>query len=65
MMKDEAMSHEGDEEQIMDHVAMECMHAIENKDKSAFKDAFHVLVSDIVNKMMPEEGEGEANVNGR
>lgn len=43
-----------DNEAIMDHCALEMMHAIENKDKEMFKNAFHVLVHDIVGKLSDE-----------
>ena len=39
---------------MMDHVALECMHAIENKDKEAFMSSLHALVSDIVDDMQGE-----------
>ena len=48
------MDEDQDHESMMDMCAMECMHAIENKDKDAFRDAFQVLVSDIVTKMSNE-----------
>jgi hypothetical protein len=51
-----------DDDMMLNHVALECMHAIESKDKDAFLDSFHVLVSDIVNKMQIE---GDSDVNGQ
>ncbi len=56
-------SDDGDNEVMMDHVALECMHAIETKDKEAFLDSFHVLVADILNKLESSEGD-EDDVNG-
>ena len=53
------MMEQDEMESIMDHCAMECMHAIEAKDKDAFRQSFHVLISDIVHKMS-EEMEKEA-----
>ncbi len=50
---------DGDNDALMDHVALEMMHAIENKDKRAFIDAFHALVADLLNKM-GSEGPEEA-----
>jgi hypothetical protein len=50
---------EGDNDALMDHVALEMMHAIETKDKQAFIDAFHALVADLLNKMGSEDSEGE------
>ena len=44
-----------DSESVMDQVALECMNAIETKDKESFKDAFHVLVCDVVGKMMGDK----------
>lgn len=54
-----------DNESMMDHCALECMRAIESKDKEAFREAFHVLVADILDKLsmdmeMDEMKEGEA-----
>lgn len=50
-----------DDEMMMDQMALECMHAMENKDKEMFKHSFHVLVADILDKLsgemeMKEEG---------
>lgn len=51
---------EVDEDQmLLDHAALECMHAIENKDKTAFLDAFHVLVAHTISGMEANESEGE------
>lgn len=44
-----------DQEQLMDHCALECMHAIENKDADAFLESFHVLVADVMNRMNESE----------
>lgn len=43
-----------DNEALMDHMALEAMHAIEAKDPGAFRDAHHVLVADILNKLSNE-----------
>ncbi len=50
---------DNDQEALMDHCGLECMHAIEGKDVKAFRDSFHVLVAHTLNKMQPEEGEEE------
>lgn len=47
---------EGDNKALMEQCALECMHALENKDKGAFLEAFHCLVADVLNRMQPEEG---------
>lgn len=47
----------GDDETMMDQVALECMHAIDKKDKQAFMDSLHVLIADILNKMGSDEGD--------
>lgn len=47
----------GDDSALLDHVALECMHAIEAKDKDAFLDAFNVLIADMLHKMQMDEGE--------
>ncbi len=43
-----------DDEAVLDHMALECMHAIEAKDKEAFRDCFEMLVTDIVNRLSDE-----------
>ena len=52
---------EADNEQLMNHCALEAMHAIENKDSAMFLESLHVLIADMLNKMsaepeMSEEG---------
>ena len=55
-MVDEDQDHDA----IIDQVALECMHALEAKDKEKFMDAFHVLVGDLLSKLNSEEAtEGE------
>ncbi len=49
------MDETKDQDTMLDHVAMECMDAIERKDKKAFMDAFHVLVADLMMKMQKDE----------
>lgn len=53
------MDESADNDAVMDHVALEAMHAIETKDKAMFKNAFHVLVVDILDKMSGEMDEPE------
>lgn len=48
---------DGDHEMLMDQCAQECMDAIESKDKSAFKEALHTLIADLLMKMESSEGE--------
>lgn len=38
-------------EELMDHVAMEAIHAVHAQDHAAFRDAHGVLVQDILNKL--------------
>lgn len=40
-----------DHEQLMDHCALECMNAIESKNKEAFRDSLNVLMAHTLNKM--------------
>lgn len=40
-----------DQEILMDHCAMDCMHAIEGKDVGKFRDSFHPLIMHTLNKM--------------
>jgi len=49
-----------DNEALMDHCALEMMHAIESKDKDAYRNAFQVLAADIMSKMQAESPEKEA-----
>jgi hypothetical protein len=59
------MDDSKDHEMMLDHVALECMNAIESKDKADFKAAFQVLLADCILKMNPEMDEGDKeNVNG-
>lgn len=51
MMEEKEKPAGDDDEMIMDQCAGECMDAIEKKDKAAFKDALHVLVSDLLRKL--------------
>ena len=48
---------DSDHEMMMDQVAHEAMEAIEKKDKDQFKECLHVLISDLLMKMQPQEGE--------
>lgn len=47
----------GDNDAVMDHCALEMMHAIESKDVGSFMDAFEVLVADILNRMEGPDGD--------
>ena len=40
-----------DHEMLMDQCAMECMEAIESKDKTKFREAFETLLADLLMKM--------------
>jgi hypothetical protein len=52
--EDELMDH--DHEALMDHVALEFMHAVDAKDKEGMLEAFEVLAADVCSRMsMPEE----------
>ena len=42
---------EQEEQEMYDHVALECMHAIEAKDKETFQSSLEVLVSNIIHEM--------------
>lgn len=54
----EDQSPESDNETMMDHCALECMHAIEAKDKAAFRESFETLVADLIMKMQkPDDKE--------
>lgn len=46
-----------DNDMVLDQCALECMHAIEAKDKEKFMDAFHMLVADLLMKLQPEKDE--------
>ena len=58
MPEGEMVDVDKDHDEVMNHVALECMHAIEDKDTYGFMESLHVLIADILNKMsVPEEGE--------
>lgn len=46
-----------DDEMIQDHVALECMNAIQMNDKEAFKNSFEALVSKVVRDMGMDSNE--------
>jgi len=50
----EADPEDSDHEMLMDHCALECMHAIKADDTGSFRDSFQTLVADILNKISPE-----------
>lgn len=41
----------GDDDMLMDSIAMECMNGIESGDKDKFMSALHVLIHDLISKM--------------
>ncbi len=47
-------SDDEDSENLMNHVALEAMKAIESKDKEGFISALHVLMGDFMSKMQSE-----------
>jgi hypothetical protein len=54
----------GDDDAVLDHIAMECMEAITARDTEKFKASFQVLVGDVLRKLsdemeMKEPSEGE------
>ncbi len=46
-----------DDDMIMDHCALECMQAIESKDKDTFMESMSMLVQDIINKNFSDESQ--------
>jgi len=48
---------QSDDDVMMDQVALECMKAIESKDKAAFMEALHVLVADLLMKMQSADSD--------
>ena len=48
---------DADHEAIMDHVALEVMHAVEIHDKEAFLEGLRVLVSDLLERMQSDTDE--------
>lgn len=63
MMSDECYAQggevEGDDSALLDHVALECMHAIEMKDKDMFLSSFKVLVAHICESMTEQNEDME------
>ncbi len=56
MKKDEHMAEGGEvnDEELMDHVAMEAVHAVHARDHDGFKNALHVMVSHTLKKLSDE-----------
>ena len=52
---------DGDHDALMDQCAMECMDAIEKKDKDAFLSSMEALVAGMMMKMNSEQGDSDAN----
>lgn len=50
---------QSDDDIMMDHVALEAMHAMDRKDKEAFKDSFHLLLAHTLMKMGLDTDNGE------
>lgn len=50
---------QSDDDVMMDHVALEAMHAIDRKDKESFRNSFHVLVGHTLMQMDAGSDEGE------
>ena len=55
-MKAEIFENEGD---LMDHVCLEIMSAIESRDKRTFKQGFRAFLADLIEKMSKEMDEGD------
>ena len=49
-MSEHEEERDEDHEYMMDQCASECIDAIEEKDKAKFREAFEVLLGDILNK---------------
>lgn len=48
-----------DSEALLDHVAMECMNAMESKDQAGFRDGLKVLIAHTLHEMTGEGPEPE------
>ncbi len=46
-----------DDEMLMDHVAMEAIHAVHSRDHGALRNAFHTLVAHTLGKMTADSKE--------
>ena len=46
---------DSDNEALMDQCALECMQAIESKDKPKFISSLHVLIADLLSRMRSDE----------
>lgn len=46
-----------DHEELMDHVALEVMHALDAKDKQGFIDGMQVMLADMLNKLCMDDDE--------
>lgn len=50
-----------DSEALLDHVALECMNALEGKDMAGFRDGIKVLIAHTLNEMTGAGPESEEN----
>lgn len=48
---------QADDDTMMDHIALEMMHAVDSKDHGAFRDGFKVLVAHTLKGMSVPESE--------
>lgn len=64
MMEAPEMNDEQDHAMMLDHIALECMSAIESKDKELFKQAFHVLIADVLENFSEEIDSEEEEESG-
>lgn len=56
-MTDGKMADHDEHEMLMDHIAMEGIHAVHNRDHEAFRNSFHALVAHTLDGMMNSEEE--------
>ena len=50
---------EGNEDELMDHIALEAIHAVHSRDHESFKNSMHVMIAHTLQKLSDEMEEGE------
>lgn len=48
-----------DDEQLMDHCALECMNAIDKKDRAQFRESLHVLMAHSLSKLQTDDDDDD------
>ena len=49
----------GEDDELMDHIALEAIHAVHNRDHDSFKNSMHVMIAHTIQKLSDEMDMGE------